>query len=208
MKQDIFHEPTQQTERKHGELTLTRDDIERIYPDAPANARIYRWPAVGLQWLASMEIPCVGRPRMVYMHTQRARWVAGLPVTKPDRGYPLYLLDSWRFPDDDVYSERQQVYIVETEREADSLATMGLYATTWLGDTQAMKWADWSALDGLPAVLWLPEHLAKMATAHLWRYRIVPTSAGKPIDWLRAKWAEFDGDRAKIKDAALWMELY
>lgn len=190
-------------------MQLGLPEIQKIFPCVPDGARVHRWPSVGIQSLASVTWAAPGGDRRVFLHTARAaRWVAGLPVTKPDRGYPLYRRDDWRKPEDDLWSERQQVYLVETEREADSLAAMGLYATTWLGDTQSMKWADWSALDGLPAVLWLPEHLAKAATAHLWRYRIVPTSAGKPIDWLRAKWAEFDGDRAKIKDAALWMQLY
>lgn len=190
-------------------MQLELPEIQKIFPYVPDGARVHRWPSVGIQSLASVTWAAVGGDRRVFLHTARAAWRGGMFAAHPERGYPLYRRDDWRKPEDDLWSERQQVYLVATEREADSLTSMGLYATTWIMcEERSMKMADWGALDGIGVAIWLPERLAKAATAHLWRYRIVPASAGAPINWLRTKWEEFGGDRQKIKDAALWMKLY
>lgn len=172
----------------------TIDDLQKIFPEAPENSRIYSYPAIGVTpWAV-----CEWQHRRVNIHCRAAHWVAGIPTRKPDRGWPLYMAGSW---------ETSGVFLVATEREASALHRMGLDATTWHGGPSEMQWADWGSLDGIGVMVWMPDDLARQADRHLWRHCYVPASAGEPLQWLKSAWERHQGDRGKIREDVLWMAM-
>lgn len=176
------------------QLIFTPADALAIYPDAQF-ARTYTYPSIGITGLGVAEW---GANRRAYAHSRAAHWCCGFPARKPDRGYPLFRNREWDTP---------KIYLVASEREAFGLAKIGVNATTWIGQKPSeMKYSDWGVLDGFEVVVWLPESMHRDASIHLWRHRFAPEHLGAPLDWMRSKWTEHNGDAITIKEALLWTE--
>jgi hypothetical protein len=129
-----------------------------------------------------------------------AAWAAGIELNPR----PLFGLDKLA-----AHPEEKAVFIVEGEKSAAALQSIGIAAVTSLGGSQAAKLADWTPLSGYKLVYLLPdadepgEHYMKDAYQALMALDSPPQckvvvlsglpTAGDVVDWVQSLINGFDG---------------
>lgn len=129
-----------------------------------------------------------------------AGWTAGIDLNPR----PLFGLDRLA-----THPKDKAVFIVEGEKAATALHSLGIAALTSLGGSQAATKADWTPLGGFKAVYLLPdndeagEHYARDVYRALMALELPPVvkivrlnglpNKGDIVDWLQAHSPDWDG---------------
>ena len=127
-------------------------------------------------------------------------WIAGIDINPR----PLYGLDKLA-----GYSQDKAVFIVEGEKAAAALHSLGVVAITSVGGSQAANLADWTLLNGYKTAYLLPdnddpgEHYARDVFRALMALQSPPTvkvlcldnlpPGGDIVDWLQGWIINWDG---------------
>lgn len=123
--------------KRLGPSSLTGFKLAAIYPYRHANGKTWGWRARYESKSGKKEI----KP----FHHNGTEWVLKEPKA-PDNGKPLYRLS-------DVLATDGTIYVVEGEKCADALASIGIAATTSGAAKSAAK-ADFSVISGRACVIW------------------------------------------------------
>lgn len=129
-----------------------------------------------------------------------SEWIAGIDLNPR----PLFGLDRLA-----THPKDKAVFIVEGEKSAAALQSMGICSVTSLGGSQAAKQADWTVLNGFKTVYILPDNdeagehyaqdvyqalaaLASPPTVKILRLAGLPEK-GDIVDWLQVWLDDWDG---------------
>ncbi len=129
-----------------------------------------------------------------------SNWIAGIEINPR----PLFGLDKLA-----IHPKNKAVFIVEGEKSAAALHSIGIAAVSSLGGSQAAKQADWTLLDGYKLVYLLPdadepgEHYMKDVYSALMALEEPPQvkvlrlpglpEKGDIVDWLQNHAPDWDG---------------